>query len=146
MALIGGGGSPNTVGSNPSGTGKGLVYVGNGMHAGWSGTVDIAAAGTAVTQFEFTSPSDNIIVNYRFGINENTVDTNSYYGFTISLDGQFVYQQTVRFSATNSGTSDLGTKLVIPAFSKVKIQSITTDTSGTTATYGVITAKEVNFA
>jgi len=144
MALIGGGGAGNVAGGNPSGTGKGLSYMGGGVHAGWSGTVNIGSAGAEVVQFEFDTGSAHLIADYVFGIEGNNIDSNSYYGFQISLDGQLVYEQTAR-AATTTASSVIGQPFtfVIPAFSKVKIEGRTTDTGGITPCYGMLTCKEI---
>lgn len=142
MALVGAG-NPVT-GSNPSGVGKGLAYMGGGIHAGWSGTIQIGSSAAAATQFEFISPGVNLIADYIFGIEGENIDTNSYYGFQISIDDQLVYEQTSR-ATTTTPSSLIGQPFdfVIPAFSKVKIEGRTTDTGGDTPCYGMLTCKEI---
>ena len=141
MALIAGAGNPT---GQASGTGKGLAYMGAGVHAGWSGTTLIGSAGAEVVQFEFTSPGVNLIADYVFGIESETIDTDRYYGFQISLDGQLVFEQTARFSATK-GNAIIGQpfNFVIPGYSKVKIEGRTTDTGGNSNCYGMLTCKEI---
>jgi hypothetical protein len=146
MALIGGGGAGNVAGGNPSGTGKGLSYMGGGVHAGWSGTTLIGSVAAATVQFEFVNGSANLIADYVFGIEGELIDSNSYYGFQISLDDQLVYEQTAR-AATTTASSVIGQpfNFVIPAFSIVKIEGRTTDTGGNTPCYGMLTCKEIEY-
>ena len=147
MPLVGVSGAGNPTGQ-ASGTGKGLAYMGGGVHAGWSGTIQIGSSGAAVAQFEFTSPGVNLIADYIFGIEGENIDTNSYYGFQISIDDQLVYEMTGR--ATTSGPINLQIgqpfNFVIPGFSKVKIEGRTTDTGGDTPCYGMLTCKEISDA
>jgi hypothetical protein len=146
MALVGGGGAPNVAGSNPAGVGKGLSYMGGGVHAGWSGTIQIGSSAAAAVQFEFGSGSQHLIAEYIFGIEGENIDTNSYYGFQISIDDQLVYEQTSR-ATTTTPSSVIGQpfNFVIPAFSKVKIEGRTTDTGGDTPCYGMLTCKEIGY-
>ena len=146
MPLVGGGGAGNPTGQ-ASGTGKGLAYMGGGVHAGWSGTIQIGSSAAAAAQFEFTSPGVNLIADYIFGIEGENIDTNSYYGFQISIDDQLVYEHTSR-KAETMGSNVIGQpfNFVIPGFSKVKIEGRTTDTSGDTPCYGMLTCKEISDA
>jgi hypothetical protein len=145
MALVAGASNP-TGGSNPAGVGTGLSYMGGGVHAGWSGTTQIGASSAQTVQFEFTSPAVAIIADYIFGIEGNNIDSNSYYGFQITLDGQLVYEQTAR-AASTTASSIIGQpfNFVIPAFTKVKIEGRTTDTGGDTPCYGMLTCKEIGY-
>jgi hypothetical protein len=145
MALIGGGGAGNVAGGNPSGIGKGLSYMGGGVHAGWSGTVNMGGAGSPVTQFEFVNGSAALIADYVFGVEGNTLDSNVYYGFQITMDGQLVYEQTGRNTTNTNNIIGQPFNFVIPAFSKIKIESRTTDSSGDTPTYGMLTCKEIGY-
>lgn len=142
MALIGGPvGGANTF----TGTGGSLEFMGGDVWAGWSGTTLVGASSATTVQFEFTSPSVGLIADYIFGIEGENIDTNSYYGFQISIDNQLVYEMTGR--ATTSGPINLQIgqpfNFVIPAFSEVKIEGRTTDTGGDTPCYGMLTCKKI---
>ena len=141
MALIGGPvGGANTF----TGTGGSLEFMGGDVWGGWSGTTLVGSSSATTVQFEFTSPSVGLIAEYIFGIEGELIDTNSYYGFQISLNGALVYEQTSR-ATTTTPSSVIGQpfNFVIPAFSEVKIEGRTTDTGGDTPCYGMLTCKKI---
>ena len=142
MPITGGGptGSANTF----TGSGSSLEYMGSNIWAGWSGTTLVGSSSATTVQFEFTSPSVGLIAEYIFGIEGELIDSNSYYGFQISLNGQLVYEQTSR-ATTTTPSSVIGQpfNFVIPAFSEVKIEGRTTDTGGDTPCYGMLTCKAI---
>jgi len=85
-----------------------------------------------------------LIADYVFGIEGELIDSNSYYGFQITINGSLVYEQTARAAVTTT-SSLIGQpfNFVIPAFSKVKIEGRTTDTGGDTPCYGMLTCKVI---
>ena len=139
----GAGGAGNPTGASFTGPAEALEFMGNGIWAGWSGTVQIGASAASAVQFEFTSPSIGLIADYIFGIEGETIDSNSYYGFQISLNGQLVYEQTGRATTNTDSLIGQPFNFVIPGFSVVKIEGRTTDTSGDTPCYGMLTCKEI---
>ena len=138
-----GGGGPVGSSNRFTGPAEALEFMGNGIWAGWSGTVQIGASAASAVQFEFTSPSIGLIADYIFGIEGETIDSNSYYGFQISLNGQLVYEQTGRATTNTDSLIGQPFNFVIPGFSVVKIEGRTTDTSGDTPCYGMLTCKEI---
>jgi len=62
MALIGGGGSGNVAGGNPSGTGTGLTYVGDHCYA-YSGEITSGTSGDS-TMLDFSTGANSYIVGY----------------------------------------------------------------------------------
>jgi len=141
MPITGGGpiGGANTF----TGAGSSLEFMGGDVWAGWSGTVEIGNVAATAVQFEFTSPSVGLIADYVFGIEGDTIDSNSYYGFQISLNGALVYEQTGRAATNSDSVIGQPFNFVIPAFSEVKIEGRTTDVGGNTPCYGMLTCKKI---
>ena len=64
MALVGGGGAPNVAGSNPTGTGTGLNYIGDHAYA-YSGEVDNNGS-SATTALKFTTGNEYVLGQMHF--------------------------------------------------------------------------------
>ena len=137
------GGPPSGSANTFTGSGSSLEYMGNNIWAGWSGTTLVGSSSATTVQFEFTSPSVGLIADYVFGIEGDTIDSNSYYGFQISLNGQLVYEQTGRAATNSDSVIGQPFNFVIPAFSEVKIEGRTTDVGGDTPCYGMLTCKAI---
>lgn len=85
MALVGGGGAGNVAGgSNPSGTGTGLSYIGDHAYA-YSGDVNTSGASNPVSVLDFTTGSQYILAKIMFGLNHDTTDN---LGFKVLLNGE----------------------------------------------------------
>ena len=77
MALVGGGGVGNVAGSNPSGTGTSINYVGieRRYAFAYSGLITgVAVQDTENTMFDFTIGSDFIVGTWRAFYDENAGD------------------------------------------------------------------------
>ena len=137
MPLVGGGGSPNVAGGNPSGTGTGLNYIGNHAYA-YSGTV--ALANNTVTQLDFTTGPQYIRAVYEFGFAATQVDTNKEFGFRIKMDNQTVYQLSMYTHESYSGLDmDNPHQIIIPPYTRVVIEAFTNDSAADT--WGIISGR-----
>ena len=89
MPLVGGGGAGNTAGSNPSGTGSVLNYIGEHVYA-YSGT--FPATTSAQTTLEFTTGSEYIVGEMvtNGAITFGTASGGLITAFQISLNGEVV--------------------------------------------------------
>jgi len=125
MALVGGGGAGNVAGSNPSGAGTGLNYIGDHAYA-YSGMLSFD--NNAVTLLRFTTGSEYVIAT----LNPMRTDTDSLDSqHRVTLDGQLV----ASFTMASGGTSmpEGPPVLLIPSYSTVLIEIINvSNTSGGT--------------
>lgn len=149
MALVGGGGAGNVAGSNPSGTGTNVAYIGRSRiddrdyWQGFSGGVLVNAS--TATQFEFTSPTIPTVATYVF-TDTGAAGSNQYISYRITLDGQVVLD--ARFFTGSSANPTYGADLdvpvtfAIPAFSDVKIEASVAESENHT-TYGMLMLKEI---
>ena len=120
-------------------TGKGIRYIGEYCYA-YSGVIDLAGATTA-TQLEFTTGSGLISGEYTFGADANDIDSNAYLGFLIYLNNILMYQRSLRAASSGNWNIFGPLPLIIPPFTTVKVESETTDSGGTTHTYGDFTGR-----
>jgi len=119
MALAGGGGAGNVAGSNPSGTGTSLNYVGRDpIHAyAYSGT--IAITGSATTMLEFVTAEQYVLGELNFsGVWGNL--GSSAVTMTLNINGEDTIVNTV---ANTSARDVEGTPypILLPPFSKIII-------------------------
>jgi len=111
MPLVGGGGAGNTAGSNPTGTGGSLNYIGDHAYS-FSGAVSDAGSGSAATTcLEFTTGTSYIIADISWvtdyqGPNNQFVD--------ILIDGQSVF--TGVYDDDPNATNDQPLRILIPSF------------------------------
>ena len=88
MALVGGGGAGNTAGSNPSGTGAGLNFVGSHAYA-YSGEITSAGGGSADTTYlDFTMPNNTYAEGWLYLSTFGAGSGERF--FTVSIDDQIV--------------------------------------------------------
>ena len=117
MPLVGGGGSPNVAGSNPSGTGQGLNYIGDHAYA-YSGSHSATAAGHT-TMLEFSTGASYVMGNFTFG---NTSASTDHIEFEISVDDQIV--MACIGDAIGESFPLNSFKLLLPAYSTIKVTTI----------------------
>jgi len=116
MPLVGGGGAGNIAGSNPSGTGTSLNYVGQHAYA-YSGT--IAITGSDTTMLEFVTAEQYILGELNFsGVWGNL--GSSAVTMTLNINGEDTIVNTV---ANTSARDVEGTPypILLPPFSKIII-------------------------
>ena len=119
MALIGGGGAGNVAGgSNPTGTGGGLNYIGKHAYA-YSGDVGIPSTTTSMLDFT-TAFNSYIDATIEFHGDLEGVG-NSSTVFLIEIDGQTVSKN--EWNATvDSNLLDAPTRLILAGGSRVRVR------------------------
>ena len=117
MPLVGGGGSPNVSGSNPSGTGTNLNYIGNHAYA-YSGAHS-ATAGGHTTMLEFSTQASYVMGNFTFG---NTSASTDHIEFEISVNNEVV--MACIGDAIGESFPLNSFQLVIPSYSTLKVTAI----------------------
>ena len=116
MPLVGGGGAGNVAGSNPSGTGQGLNYIGDHAYA-YSGEVAIAASSSAdTTMLTFQTGNEYIVGKLNFS--NDSGGTSDVY-IDIKIDSQVVF--TARYSQAYQATNEQPLPILLPAFAKVEV-------------------------
>tara|TARA_Y100001963_G_scaffold99544_1_gene137003 strand:- start:225 stop:653 length:429 start_codon:yes stop_codon:yes gene_type:complete len=120
MPLVGGGGAPNVAGSNPSGTGTNLNYIGEHAYA-LSGA--IAATTTLETALQFTTGTSYMVGTLNFnGYADDDDPANRNAGnCLVSFDSQIVMLLNTGSSAQDMPT-EVATKILIPPYTNVLIQ------------------------
>ncbi len=134
-----GGGNPVT-GSNPSGVGTSLNYVRSGEKSwcyAYSGTVSVN--NETKTALEFSTGAEVINAKFTYGINLSALYTSKHIGFIITMNGS-VIMKTILQDNTQEGVDNDPVRLIIPPFSKIKIESIT-DSATDNETYAIITGR-----
>ena len=118
MPLVGGGGAPNTAGSNPAGTGCGFNYLGEHAYA-YSGTV--AVGGSLTTMLDFTTGFSSYWVG-DFRIEGEFDDVaGSTIQVKVIMDGQTI----MLAKTTEDRYGDRPEiRLIIPPTTKVEIQAL----------------------
>ena len=120
MSLIGGGGSGaggagNPVGgSNPSGIGTGLNYIGNHAYA-YSGLVAINDG--APTMLDFSTGNSYVNAVFDYG---NCTTSGDDIQFKINLNGETIMVTHTR-GPVNSGNAGLQPNIIIPPYSRIQI-------------------------
>ena len=148
MPLVGGGGAGNTAGSNPSGTGSGLNYLGTSRSdkrdnfSGYSGAVVVN--NSTATMLEFKTPPIATIATFVWST-DTLADSTEFIGYKISVDEQVIYD--ARFYNRSGGgapgiDSDVPIILAIAGEASVKIEA-QTDHAQDTTTYATIWLKEI---
>ena len=124
MALLGGGGAGNVAGSNPSGTGTTLNYIGNHCHAE-SGTFE--AKNTVQTLFNFTTSNEYIVATLTMTapIQMTTagIGSGQFRGYQLNFNSQTVGLYKVDSSAEDM-PSDTEVRILIPPFTSVVLTCI----------------------
>ena len=114
MPLVGGGGAPNVAGSNPTGTGSSINYIGNHAYA-MSGSVDVNNNET--TLLEFTTQNSYIDAMIQFSYIQHAVQD---YEYHIYMNDQVVWSTNLTTSGASQGTLFNLAMLIIPSYTKVK--------------------------
>jgi len=142
MALIGGGGAGNVAGgSNPSGAGTSLNYVGDHCYAN-SGAVIITNAADA-TLLEFSIGSSYILGTFAFGMNHADVSSSKAFGYKLSVNGVLIFENSTTSGPTNDLIYTGGAivqDILLPPQSTIKFEGTTTDGSNITC-YGMLTGR-----
>jgi len=139
MALAGAG---NPVGgSNPSGTSKGLNYVGDHAYANSGGV--IITNGVDATLLEFTTGTSYLVGTFAFGLNHTDVSGSKAFGYIMSINDEIVFENYDTSDADGdmfyNGASTV-LNILLPPFSKIKFEGSTTDGSNITC-FGSITGR-----
>jgi len=103
---------------------------------------EVLVNNTTVTMLEFETSSEYLISLLSYGIDQNaSLGTSKLIGFTISFNDTKIFQQVSQTSATLQFIDfDPNYTFVIPPFTKVKIETETTNTSDV-PTYAMISAE-----
>ena len=135
MALVGGGGAPNVVGSNPAGTGGGLNYVGDRCYA--YGGQFAAVTGSLTTYFNFTTGAESIdgVLQLNSGLRILTAEVKQMF-MQVEFNSEVIANLTAG-PETDDAPFFATTRLIIPPFTKVKC-SIASDVNQA-ATFGTAT-------
>ena len=116
MPLIGGGGAGNTSGSNPTGTGGNLNYIGTHTYL-YSGVVNVNNIET--TLIECDSGSNQYIIA-KLQIFHGTA-SNEDFTYKIKLNSEIILQYTGNQASTEPYLSDEPIILLIPPDSRVTV-------------------------
>jgi len=141
MPLIGGGGAGNTAGSNPSGTGSSLNYIGNHAYAE-SGA--FSAKNTIQTLFDFTTSGDYIVATLILTAPIRMTSANITAGGTRGYQLNF-NSQTVGLYKVDSGGNDMPAEaeisILIPPFTAVVLTCIDNSTDANTLGTATLTGR-----
>jgi len=122
MPLVGGGGSPNTAGGNPAGTGTSLNYIGDHAYA-TSG--EISVANSAVNLCNFTTGSEYIVGTAMFSSGTQSSDD---YQYTTKFNNEVVDRYHTSGGVT--APDRVNREILIPPYTHVQFQAQNvTDTS-----------------
>ena len=134
MALVGGGGTPNVAGgSNPSGTGTGLNYIGNHCYA-HSGKIETVGQSTETTMLKFTTA--NSYIDSRIALQQGEDTTDDIY-FAIKFNGEIILaHQASRVDLTVMVGNTL--RIIIPSYTDVEITVQNFSSSTARDTYAIV--------
>jgi len=113
MALIGGGGAGNVGGGNPSGTGKGLNYIGDHAYA-HSGIVSVTNTETTLLEF-FVSSNQYLIARITIGSQAGSGDDMK---MSVLINNEQVYSN---YEALVSMPTQNPLHILLPPDSSVKV-------------------------
>jgi len=116
MALVGGGGAGFTAGSNPSGTGSTLNYIGDHVHL-YSGIVGVASSETTIFQCDVPS-NQYIVAKLQIFLG---VATNEDFVYKIKINDEIVMQYTLNQTSTELYTSDEPLYLILAPYSTLTV-------------------------
>jgi hypothetical protein len=114
MALVGGGGAGYVAGSNPTGTGTTLNYIGDHAYA-YSGNLTVGGAGT-VTALKFATGNSYIVGKFSPQYNGNFSED---FSFTFIMNGETLFVLTLQ-DQDNQVFNEVS--VIIPSFSDVTIE------------------------
>ena len=123
MPLVGGGGSPNVSGGNPSGTGSSFVYIGDHGY-GYSGSVTVNNNFSTLLNFS-TQNSYIMAVFQPFYLNESETDNITY---EVLINDEVVAATQVTDSTSFTPYQEID--LLLPPYSSIKIQAKNISGSG----------------
>jgi len=127
----------NPVGdSNPSGTSRGLNYI--GKHA-FANSGEILVNNNTVTMFEFNSGSGYFVGAFSYGVDQNaSLSGSKLIGFTIKFNQEKI-MQLVTQTTSNYPIIDIDNNydILIPPNTNVLIESETTNTTNV-PTFGML--------
>lgn len=127
MALVGGGGAPNVPGSNPTGTGTGLNYIGNHAYA-YSGTININ--NTTVTALEFSIGTQYIVGQIQLGGEVAFMTADKVVGIKVTINGEGIINNQFLTVSGGDRTDMMDPILIILSpYDKVTIEINTNDTN-----------------
>jgi len=115
MALVGGGGAGNIAGSNPSGTGTSLNYIGDHAYA-LSGK--IAVDNNETTLLQFSTGNQYIVATVTFAYASNSSDD---FRYMISVDSQIVDEYHV--NGGGNAPDRNSRSILLPPFAVIKMSS-----------------------
>ena len=121
MPLIGGGGAGNTAGSNPTGTGGSLNFIGDHCFAN-SGVITVETSDTTVMQFDIS----NVYIMAKLSIHTAANSTNNT-DWRITINGEDIMQS--EFDNTRSEqypSFARPVEFLIPPYSKIRIHATMT--------------------
>ena len=138
MALIGGGGAGNVAGSNPTGTGGSLNYIGDHCYA-YSG--GFGATTTAQTTLEFET-GGQYIVGEMLTLGGVAFDTTGGLksAFRISINGEVV-AVTLIDNQTDHSTSNNSIPMLLAPYSRVKVEVDSDDTNANVLSTTIFTGR-----
>jgi len=138
MPLIGGGGAGNVAGgSNPSGVGTSLNYLGNHAYA-YSGPVVVN--NTTITALAFDTNTQYIDSKIQLGGVISNMGSSKQLGLIISFDGQEV-SRNIHMTNAGFAINDLDPiYLIIPPYTKVTVE-ILTDNIGDISYFATLTGR-----
>jgi hypothetical protein len=138
MPLIGGGGAGNVAGgSNPSGVGTSLNYLGNHAYA-YSGPVVVN--NTTITALAFDTNTQYIDSKIQLGGVISNMGSSKQLGLIISFDGQEV-SRNIHMTNAGFAINDLDPiYLIIPPYTKVTVEIIT-DNAGDISYFATLTGR-----
>jgi len=118
MALVGGGGAGNTAGSNPTGTGTSLNYIGDHCYA-YSGSIAPTGGGSAdTTALLFTTGNSYAMVEVNWTCISTSATADQY--FQILFNNEVIFNSIAEDDESATGQSPL--TLLIPSYTKVEIK------------------------
>ncbi len=122
MPLVGGGGSPNVAGSNPSGIGKGLNYVGDFAYA-YSGLVAVAPTETTILDFSTGGSLFVGTIQFLYASQADTAPADDcFYKLEINSESVLQYLDT-GYGSNHSRSPHDPSPIIIAPFSKVTVSA-----------------------
>jgi hypothetical protein len=140
--MLGGAGNP-VGGSNPTGIGATLNYIGDHAY-GYSGAVTVS--NSSETLLDFTTGDVYITAKFAFGLDRtNAADANKDYGYRIKVNDQIVIENFTFSDGDGTmvyGAADTVLPIIIEPQSRIVIECFTNDDNITC--YGVLTGRVYN--
>ena len=138
MALVGGGGSPNVAGGNPSGTGSSLNYVGNHAYA-YSGSIEATNAVDS-TMLDFTTSSSYVKATAQFYYGDNSATSDDMI-YTLKINNETIFSYLVNDPVNPPASSHNYINIILPPFSRVQILAKNRSSSTPREVYATISGR-----